>query len=220
MNYRNRIIGLEYVHAQELESHPGNWRNHGKAQTDVLKGVLAEVGIADALLAYRSERNGNKLTLIDGHLRKGAANQQWPVLILDVDDAEADYILATHDPLTAMADADAAAVDALMSSVSSGNESVAAMLEQMRIENELTSLEDNNASGTNERNIGKDKHAVKTVLFLEQIKIFEDAIIMTGLKNRGRALTAICEFYIENYEKRQLDSIFESFAEKEHLARD
>lgn len=128
MDYRNRIIGLEYVNARDLESHPGNWRDHPKPQVEALRGVLAEVGIAGALLAYRSERAGGKLVTIDGHLRKDAAPQQWPVLVLDVDDAEADYILATHDPLAAMAQADAAALDALLASVNSGDAAVQAML--------------------------------------------------------------------------------------------
>jgi hypothetical protein len=128
VNYRDRIIGLEYHDAQSLEPHPGNWRNHGKAQVDALRGVLSDVGIAGAILAYRSERNGGKLTVIDGHLRRDAAPQKWPVLVLDVDDAEADYILATHDPLAAMADADAAALDALLSSVNSGEAAVQEML--------------------------------------------------------------------------------------------
>jgi hypothetical protein len=77
-----------------LTAHPGNWREHPAAQAEALKGVLAEVGIAGALLAYRSERQGGALVVIDGHLRKDAAPQRWPVLILDVDDAEADYLLA------------------------------------------------------------------------------------------------------------------------------
>jgi hypothetical protein len=128
VNYQNRIIALEYHDAGSLDPHPGNWRNHGKAQVEALRGVLSEVGIAGALLAYRSERNGGKLTVIDGHLRRDAAPQQWPVLVLDVDDAEADYILATHDPLAAMADADAAALDALLASVQSGEAGVQAML--------------------------------------------------------------------------------------------
>ena len=131
MTYRNRVLAIEYHDARSLEPHPGNWRNHGKAQADALKGVLAEVGIAGAILAYRSERNGGKLTVIDGHLRRDAAPQQWPVLVLDVDDAEADYILATHDPLAAMADAGAAALDALLASVNSGEAAVQAMLAQV-----------------------------------------------------------------------------------------
>jgi hypothetical protein len=93
--------------------------------------VLSEVGIAGALLAYRSERQGGALVVIDGHLRKDAAPQAWPVLILDVDDAEADYLLATHDPLAAMATADAGALDALLSSVQSGEAAVQAMLAEL-----------------------------------------------------------------------------------------
>ena len=127
-DYRNRIKALEYVNSADLAAHPGNWRAHPAAQAEALKGVLAEVGIAGALLAYRSERQGGALVVIDGHLRKDAAPQAWPVLILDVDDVEADYILATHDPLAAMATADAGALDALLSSVQSGEAAVTAML--------------------------------------------------------------------------------------------
>ena len=127
-DYRNRIKALEYVNSADLAAHPGNWRDHPAAQAEALKGVLSEVGIAGALLAYRSERQGGALVVIDGHLRKDAAPQQWPVLILDVDDAEADYLLATHDPLAAMATADAGALDALLSSVQSGEAAVQAML--------------------------------------------------------------------------------------------
>ena len=130
-DYRNRIKALEYVNSADLVAHPGNWRAHPAAQAEALKGVLAEVGIAGALLAYRSERQGGALVVIDGHLRKDAAPQKWPVLILDVDDAEADYILATHDPLAAMATADAGALDALLSSVQSGDAAVTAMLAEL-----------------------------------------------------------------------------------------
>jgi len=128
MEIRNRIKTLEYIHTRDLVAHPGNWREHPKAQADALLGILQEVGIAGALLAYRSTRQGGALVVIDGHLRKDAAPQKWPVLILDVDDAEADYLLATHDPLAAMATADAGALDALLSSVNSGEAAVTAML--------------------------------------------------------------------------------------------
>ncbi len=130
-DYRNRIKALEYVNADELVAHPGNWRSHPAAQAQALKGVLNEVGIAGALLAYRSERQGGALVVIDGHLRKDAAPQQWPVLILDVDDVEADYLLAVVDPLAAMATADAGALDALLSSVQSGDAAVTAMLAEL-----------------------------------------------------------------------------------------
>ena len=131
MEIRNRIKTLEYIHTRDLVAHPGNWREHPKAQADALLGVLKEVGIAGALLAYRSERQGGALVVIDGHLRKDAAPQKWPVLVLDVNDEEADYLLATHDPLAAMATADAVALDALLSSVQSGEAGVQAMLAEL-----------------------------------------------------------------------------------------
>jgi hypothetical protein len=130
-DYRNRIKALEYVNSADLVAHPGNWREHPAAQAEALKGVLSEVGIAGALLAYRSERQGGALVVIDGHLRKDAAPQKWPVLVLDVDDAEADYLLAVVDPLAAMAVADAGALDALLSSVQSGEAAVTAMLAEL-----------------------------------------------------------------------------------------
>lgn len=141
-DYRNRIKGLEYVDSADLTPHPGNWRDHPKAQADALLGVLKEVGIAGALLAYRSERQGGALVVIDGHLRKDAVPTKWPVLILDVDDQEADYILSTHDPLAAMATADAGALDALLSSVNSGEAAVQAMLAELAARSSIPTGED------------------------------------------------------------------------------
>jgi len=81
-SFQDRIIGLERISSDELDDHPGNWRDHTDEQVSALLGVLGEVGIADALLAYRSERNDGRLTVIDGHLRKGAVPQIWPVMVL------------------------------------------------------------------------------------------------------------------------------------------
>ena len=70
--------------------------------------------MADALIAYESERHGG-LTLIDGHLRHEEADDvAWPVLVLDVNDEEADQLLLTLDPLAAMAETDPSALLALL----------------------------------------------------------------------------------------------------------
>lgn len=66
--------------------------------------MLSQVGIVDALIAYYSDRNGGALTLIDGHLRKEDYPGEWPVLVTDLDDREADLLLVSLDPLAAMAD--------------------------------------------------------------------------------------------------------------------
>lgn len=129
--YRNRIAGLEYVDAAELVAHEKNWRRHPENQTSALRGILNEVGIADALIAYRSERNGDKLTILDGHLRRQAAPQQWPVLVLDVTDEEADKLLATIDPLAAMAQTDEDALAVLLQGIEAEDEALQAMLDHM-----------------------------------------------------------------------------------------
>ncbi len=101
-NLRSRIVDLREVDTADLKDNEGNWRAHPLAQRNALATVLHDVGIVDALLVYESIRQGG-LTLLDGHLRAGNHPGKWPVLFLDLDDAEADVILASFDPLAAMA---------------------------------------------------------------------------------------------------------------------
>jgi hypothetical protein len=128
---RDRIQDFRRVPARELLDHDGNPRRHPQAQRDALRGVLEQVGIAAALAAYRSERHGGKLTLIDGHLRKQDYDLDWPVLVLDVTDAEADLLLATHDPLGALAEYDKPKLDALLQEVRAKSPAVVEMLKDL-----------------------------------------------------------------------------------------
>lgn len=126
---KNRIVERRMMKPAELLDHPGQWRDHTAEQAAAMAGVLREIGITDTLSAWYSERAGGKLVTWDGHLRKSLdPNIEWPVDITDLTDEEADYALATHDPLSAMALADKSALDALLSSVNSNEESVNAML--------------------------------------------------------------------------------------------
>jgi DNA modification methylase len=130
LNIRDRIRELRRVKAGELRPNPKNWRTHPQAQQDALRGVLAEVGIADALLAR--ELPDGSLMLVDGHLRADTdPSVEWPVLILDVDDAEADKLLATFDPLAGMAEADPVKLDALLREVDTGSEALQKMLAEL-----------------------------------------------------------------------------------------
>ena len=127
MNIRNRVKELRHVPASDLRPNPKNWRTHPTAQRDALRGILAEVGMADAVLARELE--DGSLMLIDGHLRaETAADSKVPVLILDVNEAEADKLLATLDPLAAMADSDAAKLDELLRNVDTGSEALQQMM--------------------------------------------------------------------------------------------
>jgi hypothetical protein len=131
MAIRDRIKDFCRVPAAELLDNAGNPRRHPQAQRDGLRGVLEQVGIAAALVAYHSQRNGGQLTLIDGHLRKQDYDLDWPTLILDVDDEEADLLLATHDPLAALAEYDRPKLDALLQEVRAKSPAVIAVLKDL-----------------------------------------------------------------------------------------
>src|SRR5882724_13616306 len=127
---RDRVVELRRIKASELVANPKNWRRHPKEQAAALRGLLAEVGYADALLARELE--DGRLMLIDGHLRaETTRNAMVPVLVLDVTEAEADKLLLTLDPLAAMALADREQVIALLEVVRTDSQAVAALLERV-----------------------------------------------------------------------------------------
>src|SRR5262245_40056529 len=106
MQVRDRIKELRRVPASALRANPRNWSKHPHGQQNALRGVLAEVGYADALLAR--ELPDGSLMLVDGHLRaETTPDAVVPVLVLDIDEREADLILLTLDPLAAMAETSA-----------------------------------------------------------------------------------------------------------------
>lgn len=126
MIIRDRIKELKRVRASELLPNPKNWRTHPTAQLSALEGMLTEIGYADALIARETDEG---LMLIDGHLRAEATpDAEVPVLILDVNEEEAEKILATLDPLAAMATRDADKLQALLETVSFENYAVMDML--------------------------------------------------------------------------------------------
>lgn len=123
-------LRLEYRSPAELEDNPSNWRRHPEAQTAALADIIGEVGWAGACLL--NERTGR---LIDGHARKKIAlarnEQKIPVLVGSWDEATEKKILLTLDPLGAMAQADAQALDSLLREVQTGSEAVGRMLTEL-----------------------------------------------------------------------------------------
>jgi hypothetical protein len=112
LRFRDRIVELRRIPASELLDNPENWRRHGEEQTSALTSMMERIGFAGAAIGV--EREG-RVKLLDGHLRKSiAGNQVIPVLITDLTDDEAKVFLATYDPLTDMAIADAEALRKLL----------------------------------------------------------------------------------------------------------
>jgi hypothetical protein len=128
---RDRIKDFRRVPARGLLDNEGNPRRHPQAQRDALRSVMQQVGVAAALVAYHSERNGGQLTLVDGHLRKQDYDLDWPTIILDVNDEEADLLLATHDALAAQAEYDKPKLDALLQDVRAKSPAVVGMLKDL-----------------------------------------------------------------------------------------
>ena len=129
MQIKDRIKELKRVRAGDLIPNPKNWRTHPTAQQDALRGVLAEVGYASALIARETD---DGLMLVDGHLRaETTPDAEVPVLVLDINEAESDLLLATLDPLAAMAGQNDDRLAGLLETVSSSNDTVNALLQTL-----------------------------------------------------------------------------------------
>ena len=72
------------------------------------------------------------LELIDGHLRaETTPDALVPVLVLDVDEHEAAKLLATFDPLSALAETNGAALAALLAGVETENQALGQLLDDL-----------------------------------------------------------------------------------------
>jgi len=130
--HKDRVVELRRVRAGDLVPAPLNWRKHPQAQQDAMRGILNEIGYADAVLARDTD---NGLELIDGHLRASLDDDQVvPVLILDLNNDEAKKLLLTLDPLAAMAETDLDALTDLLDDVTFNNESLIAMLDALALD--------------------------------------------------------------------------------------
>jgi hypothetical protein len=117
------------MRAGDIAPNPLNWRRHSPAQIKAMQGILREVGYAGALLA-REESDG-AVVLIDGHLRQALnPDQIVPVLILDVTEEESRKVLATYDPISTMAEADADAFAALVESFDTTDADMRQMIDE------------------------------------------------------------------------------------------
>jgi hypothetical protein len=128
--WRNRIVGYSEEAPDQLLANPKNYRTHPATQADALRGVLDGVGVVQNVLA--NKRTGY---LIDGHLRVmealKAGRPSIPVTWVDLSEAEEATILATLDPLAALAGTDAAQLEALLHEVDTDSPALAAMLDAL-----------------------------------------------------------------------------------------
>lgn len=117
--------------ASEFLANPANWRVHPKPQREALRGVLNQIGWVQTVMV-----NANTGTLIDGHLRIDEALRMGddtpvPFVAVDLSPEEEALILATLDPLSALAVADKDKLDELLREVQTSDAAVMAMLSEL-----------------------------------------------------------------------------------------
>jgi hypothetical protein len=133
MSYKNRIVGHGEEAPDQLAANPRNWRIHPKGQEDALAGVLDEVGWVGTVLV--NQRTG---FVVDGHLRVAHAISRneptVPVTYVDLSEDEEALVLATFDPLSAMAGRDQQQLDVLMANLrDAGKDHLAQLLDMQEI---------------------------------------------------------------------------------------
>lgn len=133
---KNRIVGSGEEALDQIMFNPRNWRIHPLNQQNALKGVLGEVGWVQQVIV--NKRTGN---LVDGHLRCQLAAREGattiPVVYIDVSEEEESLVLATLDPIAAMAATDKQKLDELMHDIQSDDENIQKLMSDIAEKEQL-----------------------------------------------------------------------------------
>lgn len=187
---------------------PANWRIHPKAQQDALEGVLSEVGWVQDVIV--NKRTGN---LIDGHLRCQVAarneEQTIPVVYVDLSEDEEAIILASLDPLAAMAATDKAKLEELLQVVHSDDARVQQMMADMGEAQGIVPTSADKWADAMGALPDEDRAPFQQMTFTlhdDQVAVVKDAIKKANsagnfkdspnANGNGNALTAICEAFL------------------------
>ena len=125
--WRNRVVGTGEESPADLVANPSNWRIHTSPQQKAMAGALSEVGWVGKVLVNRTTGH-----LVDGHLRVQLARDRGeptvPVSYVELSEAEERLVLASLDPIGALADADDAKLTALLAGLEATDPGLRALL--------------------------------------------------------------------------------------------
>jgi len=128
--WQNRIIGHGEEKPDQLLANPSNWRIHPREQQEALSGALDEVGWVQDVIV--NQRTGH---VIDGHLRISLAisreEESVPVVYVDLSEEEEKLVLATLDPLGAMAVADDEKLRVLLEEATATDEALQGLIDSI-----------------------------------------------------------------------------------------
>lgn len=114
--WQQRIVGTGEVAPADLVPNPENWRQHPHHQRQALRDLLDRVGWVQQVVVNRTTGH-----LVDGHLRAQLAVEDEvttvPVLYVELSEAEERLVLASLDPLGALAVPDTDQLQALIANL-------------------------------------------------------------------------------------------------------
>lgn len=203
--WRNRIVGRAEVKAKDLVPHPSNWRMHPEPQRRAFDGLLREVGWVQDVIVNR--RTGH---VLDGHMRRdmaAAAGELVPVVYVDLSEDEERLVLASFDPVSALAVSDEVQLRDLVGDIETSSKELDLFFQQLVSDADLVAPteqadpEPQNTPATAARRSAPkavDGSQVKAIVYAKELDVFEQALRLTGEKNRGAALIAVCRSYIDS----------------------
>jgi hypothetical protein len=139
--WQSRIIGYETVATESILANPRNWRIHPGAQQDALVGALHGIGIVQNIVinkrtsALWPPEDRYVETLCDGHLRVTLALREGqptlPVTFVDLTPDEENLLLATFDPIAALAGVDTGQLSTLLGETTTTDAMLMAFLQTL-----------------------------------------------------------------------------------------
>jgi DNA modification methylase len=139
--WRNRIVATGEVAPEALLANPRNWRTHPPDQRAALDGTLSEVGWVAQVLVNRTTGH-----LVDGHARVEEAIRRGepsvPVTYVELTPDEEALVLATLDPIGAMATADTSKLGELLGALSVDDAGLNRLLAELAGEIPIVALTD------------------------------------------------------------------------------
>jgi len=158
--WRNRIVGQGEAAPETLMPNPLNWREHPALQRASLAGVLYEVGWVQQVIVNRTTGR-----LIDGHLRVDMARGKGvkvPYVEVELTEDEERLVLATLDPLSALATTNADALRDLLEGLSSTDEALSQLLATLAGSDILTT--DDLVDGSDDYEAGSIGYEVSVIV--------------------------------------------------------
>lgn len=189
-SWSNRIVRHSLEDPSTLVPNPQNWREHPTNQRQAMAETLDSIGWVQSVIV--NERTGH---IVDGHLRVEEAIRnneiEVPVVWVDLSDDEERTILATFDPLSAIAEANKEKLDALLHEVKLAEPSMRAMLSDLAKREGLYSYQ--NTMANEDETCREDIIPEQFVVMIECATEQEQLALLERLMQEGlkcRALTS------------------------------